>query len=79
MATLLEQTAVSILREAATSDFGIIVHVTAPNDDIPNPAVYAKQVLYRFKSQDPLFSNIQINFSPDNPNAELLLINKPRL
>jgi hypothetical protein len=74
--TLLAQGARNILLAAAMADVGVIVEVLDPSGTVIAPALRAKQVLYRFKSEDADFSNIQILLSPDNPDGELWLINK---
>jgi hypothetical protein len=73
--TLLAAGAFQILSQAAQAETGIIVEVTAPTPMIA-PALRAKQVLYRFKSENSDFANIQILLSPDNPDGELWLVNR---
>ena len=71
--SLLAQTARVILAEALTSEVGIVVEVQAPG--MVAPALRAKQVLYRYKSENSDYRNIQIRLSPDNPDSELWLVN----
>ena len=74
--TLLAQGARAVLRTAAQADVGVIVEVLDPSGTVIAPALRAKQVLYRFKSEDSDFASIQIILSPDNPDGELWLVNR---
>lgn len=71
--TLLADAARRILAEAACVSIGIVVHVETIGD-VLTPVLRAKQVLYRFKSEDSDFANIHIRISPDDPDTHLWLI-----
>jgi len=49
--TLLEQGARQILLSAVMAEVGIVVEISDPSGTIIAPALRAKQVLYRFKSE----------------------------
>jgi hypothetical protein len=66
----------AILRQCLESDVGIEILVeTDPSRDVVTPTLRAKQVLYRFKSQNPDYAGIQVRLSPDDPDHKLWLIN----
>lgn len=71
--TLLEQTALTILRAATSANVGIEIKITAP-DGMNSPALRAKQILYRFKNENPEFKNLQIRLAPTDPNNRLWLV-----
>jgi len=78
--TQLSNIARSILRQAALSEFGLEIGITATSDKIITPALRAKQILYRFKSEDADFSNLRIDLSPTDPDKYLWIINTgPRI
>ncbi len=70
--TLLATNAHRILLSAIQAEFGIEVRVKAPN--MIAPAMRGRQVLYRFKNEDPRFKDIHIRLHPDDPNNLLWLI-----
>lgn len=72
--TLLADSARRILREALSSEVGIVVVVQA-DPSMTTPTFRAKQVLYRFKSEDADFRNLQIIFSPDDPEHRIWILN----
>lgn len=74
--TLLASTAHAILNEALASDYGITVECQSIGD-LPTPSLRAKQILYRFMSDNSDFANFQIRFSPDDPDNELWIIKNP--
>lgn len=74
MSTLLQSLVDQILREAISSEFGITVDITVLSEDVVTPSLRAKQILYRFKKENPDFDAIQIKLSPTNPDLELWLI-----
>lgn len=63
-----------ILNEALASDFGIKVETLPANEFVIAPALRAKQILYRYKKDNPDFDIIQIRLSPVNPDRELWLL-----
>lgn len=70
--TLLAQNARRILAQVINLEVGGRVKVMAR--DMIAPANRGRQVLYRFKNEDPKFSNLQIRLDPDEPNNYLWLI-----
>lgn len=72
--TLLASVANNILLQTLMTEVGIEVKVISPVP-LTNPALRAKQVLYRFKKENPDFANIQIKFAPESPSDTLWLIN----
>ena len=73
--TLLRQGARQILLAALAAEVGIVVEIESPTPIIA-PVMRAKQVLYRFKSEDADFASLQIRVSPDDPDRELWIINQ---
>lgn len=71
--TLLRDSVLNILNEAISRETGIVVRVESPGGMV-TPVLRAKQVLYRFKSENTDFKNLQIRISPDDPDHELWLI-----
>lgn len=71
--TLLRDSVLNILNEAISRETGIVVRVESPGG-MTTPVLRAKQVLYRFKSENTDFKNLQIRISPDDPDHELWLI-----
>jgi ClpP class serine protease len=71
--TLLRDSVIHILREAISRETGMVIRVESPGGMV-TPVLRAKQVLYRFKSENTDFKNLQIRISPDNPDHELWLI-----
>lgn len=71
--TLLRDSVIHILREAVSRETGIVVRVESPGG-MSTPVLRAKQVLYRFKSENTDFKDLQIRVSPDDPDRELWLI-----
>lgn len=72
-ATLLAQTARHILLRALSAEYGVRVRIHTSSDMI-QPANRARQVLYRFKNEDPDFADLQIRADPDDPNDYLWII-----
>lgn len=70
--TLLAQNATRILLAATTAEIGLRVRVIAR--DLIDPAGRGRQVLYRFKNENPKLSAIQIRHDPDDPKNYLWLI-----
>lgn len=71
--TLLADISRRILAEAARSEHGIVVRIetAAP---ITAKTLRAKQVLYRFKKDDPQLDNISIRLAPNDPDNFLWLV-----
>jgi len=63
----------AILQAAVTSAFGLRLRVSNP--------VRARQALYRFRKEfgDPSFEDLMLKVSPDDPEGELWLLNKPTI
>lgn len=77
MASNLELAAFAALRAACDAEHGVILRVEVPPGiTAVTPALRAKQVLYRFRSElnDAEFKQIQIRLSPDKPDTELWLV-----
>lgn len=70
--TLLAQNARRVLLAATMVEVGIRVKVLAR--DLIDPAGRGRQVLYRFKNEDPALSQLQIRHDPDDPKNYLWLI-----
>ena len=62
-----------MLYQALESENGIRVTVESPGLMVA-PSLRAKQVLYRFKSENREFDCLQIRLSPDDPDRELWII-----
>lgn len=72
-----EEAAFTILTEAASSRFGLIVRIqTIGGSDVVTPALRARQLFYRIRREigGPETKDIQIRLSPTDPDNELWLI-----
>ena len=78
MPTPIEITCMTFLERCVASPFGIVARVEEAGQDLTvTPALRAKQVLYRVRQElaNPLYKDIKIDLSPDNPDRELWLVN----
>jgi len=76
--SLLAQNARQILALALDSDFGIRVKLEMFGD-LPNIALRAKQVLYRFKKENNDYDILGIAFDPDEPDYIWVVKDNPDL
>lgn len=73
--TALAEQATKILYQALELDLGAVYRVVS-DDDSPSPALRAKQILYRFRSElgDPELKRLQIRLDPHFPDTQLWVI-----
>lgn len=71
--TQIAQAARQILLLAMSEEFGLRVRIHTPGDMMA-PALRGRAILYRFKNEDPDFSNLQIRIDPDDPDNSLWII-----